>query len=78
MGAFVADHTARLMTTGMHCSSCSMLVDMTLADLDGVIASKTDHATGETIVTFDDSVVGVDRIIDAIRGAGYEAEEIVA
>jgi len=69
--------TARLITSGMHCSSCSMLVDMTLGDLAGVESSKTDHATGESVVTYDDSVVSLEAIIDAIRGAGYEAEPAV-
>ena len=70
----MAQTTERLSTTGMHCSSCSMLVDMTLGDLDGVESSKTDHATGETIVTFDDAVVTLDDVIGAIRSVGYEAE----
>jgi copper chaperone CopZ len=66
--------TARLNTTGMHCRSCSMMVDMTVEELEGVSAVRTDHATGETIVTFDDAQTGVDAIINAIRGAGYDAE----
>lgn len=66
--------TARVITTGMHCSSCSMLVDMTLADLAGVVDSKTDHATGISVVTYDDALVSMEQILDAIRGAGYEAE----
>jgi copper chaperone CopZ len=53
-----------------------MLVDMTLADLDGVVESKTDHATGETIVTYDNEAVTLDGIISAIRGAGYEADAV--
>jgi len=68
--------TAHLMTSGMHCSSCSMLVDMTLGDLDGVASSKTDHATGQTVVTYDDSVISIEAIMDAIRGVGYEAEPV--
>ncbi len=72
----MAEVTNRLATSGMHCSSCSMLVDMTLGDLDGVISSKTDHATGETVVSYDDEIVDATKIIDAIRGAGYEAEVI--
>jgi copper chaperone len=74
----VAESTTKLNTSGMHCSSCAMLVDMTLADVDGVITSKTDHATGESVVTYDDALVGIERIIEAIRSAGYEAEEIGA
>lgn len=70
----MAQTTTRLATSGMHCSSCGMLVDMTLSDLPGVEESRTDHATGVTVVTYDSDVVSVDQLIDAIRGAGYEAE----
>jgi copper chaperone CopZ len=66
--------TARLLTTGMHCSSCSMLIDMTLADLDGVVDSKTDHGSGESVVIYDDEAVTIDGVIGAIASVGYEAE----
>jgi copper chaperone len=68
--------TTHLKTSGMHCASCSMLVALTLDDLDGVTASKTDHASGETVVTYESDAVDVDAILDAIRGAGYEAEVV--
>jgi copper chaperone len=71
----MAAQTVRLKTTGLHCSSCSMLVDMTLADLPGVAESKTDHASGETIVTFDPKVTTVEAFIAAIREVGYDAEQ---
>jgi Cu+-exporting ATPase len=66
--------TAHLKTTGMHCASCSMLVDMTLGDVAGVVESKTDHASGDTVVSFDSDAVSVAALIDAIRSAGYDAE----
>lgn len=69
----MAETTKRFLTSGMHCSSCSMLVDMTLGDTPGVISSKTDHATGESVVTFDDAVIDAEGVMSAIRGAGYEA-----
>lgn len=68
--------TTRLSTSGMHCSSCSMLVDMTLGDLEGVVESHTDHATGETVVTYDDAVIALSQIMGAILGVGYEAEPV--
>lgn len=66
--------TARFLTSGMHCSSCSMLVDITLADLEGIMESKTDHATGISVVSYDSDVLTTDAIIDTIRSVGYEAE----
>ncbi len=64
-----------LKTTGMHCRSCSMLVDMTLDDLDGVESSETDYVSGDTKVSFDAEQVSIDDLVAAIRSAGYEAEQ---
>jgi len=72
----MADDTlsARFNTTGMHCRSCSMLIDMTLADLDGVESAQTDLASGTTEVTYDPDLVTVEDIVGTIRSVGYEAE----
>ena len=64
-----------LKTTGMHCRSCSMLVDMTLDDLDGVESSETDYVSGDTKVSFDAEQVSIDDLVAAIRSAGYDAEQ---
>ena len=69
--------TARLSTTGLHCRSCSMMVDLTVGEIEGVSDVRTDHATGETIVTYDDDQTSIEAIIDSIRGAGYDAEPAV-
>jgi copper chaperone len=61
-------------TSGMHCSSCSMLVTIDLEDLSGVQAVECDHASGATLVTVDETLVDKERIIKTIRGAGYETE----
>lgn len=65
--------TARFATSGMHCRSCAMLIDMTVAEVPGVESSESDAAAASTVVVFDDAVVGADAIEAAIRGAGYEA-----
>lgn len=65
--------TARLNTTGMHCGSCAMLIDLTLGDMEGVSEVTTDYATGVSAVTFDPDIVSVDDLIGAVRTAGYDA-----
>ena len=65
----------KLKTTGMHCQSCAMLVDMTVGDLEGVAEVSTDYASGDTDVKFDPDQVSTDEIIAAIRSAGYDATE---
>ena len=51
-----------------------MMVDMTVGEIEGVSDVRTDHVSGDTIVTYDDAQTNLDAIIDAIRGAGYDAE----
>jgi len=65
--------TKTFKTTGMHCSSCSMLITMNLEDLDGVESVDCNHATGNTSVTYDESVIGAETIRSAIVEAGYDA-----
>ena len=65
----------KLKTTGMHCQSCAMLVDMTVGDLEGIAEVSTDYASGDTMVKFDPDQVSVDEIIAVIRSAGYDAGE---
>ncbi len=70
----MAESSVTLKTTGMHCPSCSMLIELTLNDLDGVQEAHSDHTTGDTQVTYDPSRVTPDEMMDAIRKAGYGAE----
>lgn len=72
----MSEVTASLVTSGLHCTSCSMLVDLTVGELDGVADVKTDHATGETVVRFDSATVSVEQIIEAIQSVGYDAEQL--
>lgn len=66
--------TKRFVTTGMHCPSCSMLIQMDVGDLDGVESVTSDHRTASTEVTYDVDVTDAETIIDAIVKAGYGAE----
>lgn len=66
--------TKQLKTSGMHCRSCSMLIQMEVGELEGVSEVVADSAAGTTTVTFDDAAVSTERIIETIRSAGYEAE----
>lgn len=66
--------TRQFVTTGMHCPSCSKLIEMDLGELEGVHAVSVDHRTALAEVTYDDAAVGPDAIIAAIVAAGYGAE----
>lgn len=66
--------TATFQASGLHCSSCSMLISMNVEDLNGVESVSCDHATGKTVVTFDAERVGTEQIRKSIQAAGYDAE----
>ena len=66
--------TIDLNTGGMHCGSCSMLIQLSVEDLPGIASAAADYASGRTHVEFDEAQVSVDQIIAAIVEAGYTAE----
>ena len=58
---------------GMHCTSCGMLIDDALEDLDGVTSSTTRLRTGVAKVDLDPTRCTPDDVIAAIADAGYTA-----
>ncbi len=68
--------TRRFVTTGTHCPSCSMLIQMELDDVPGVVNASVDHRTSIAEVVFDDASLSEDDIIAAITKAGYGAEAL--
>lgn len=65
--------TIELRTGGMHCSSCSMLIQMSAEELPGVEEAVANYGTERTRVTFDPAAVSAEQIAQAIRDAGYTA-----
>ena len=65
--------TTTLSVTGMHCNSCSTLIDETLEDLDGVASAHTDLAAALTTVEFDPAEVSLETIAGEIVKLGYAA-----
>lgn len=64
-------HTFRV--TGMHCGSCSLLIDDTLEDLPGVRRTHTNRKTALSTVELDTALTTVDEVIAAIGKLGYAA-----
>ena len=64
----------RLKIDGMHCTSCSMSIDMDLEDLEGVLKAKTSYAKQETEIEFDPDKVSLEKIIETIKKTGYSAK----
>ncbi len=61
--------------TGMHCASCSTLIDRALNRLDGVTAN-VNLTTNKASVEFDESKISVNELIEVVKKKGYGACEI--
>lgn len=55
----------------MHCTACAMNIDFELEDLKGVKVSKTNYARSQTAVEYDPALLNEEKIIEAIKKAGY-------
>jgi copper chaperone CopZ len=68
--------TRRFVTTGLHCPSCSALIEMEVAAIAGVESVRSDHRTAITEVTYDAALVRPQQIVEAVTAAGYGAEPL--
>jgi len=59
--------------SGMHCTSCGMLIDDALEDLAGVRSSATSLRTGVATVELDPTQCGPADVVTAIAEVGYGA-----
>jgi|FLOH01.1.fsa_nt_gi P-type Cu+ transporter len=67
---------ATLDITGMHCASCSTIINRSLNKVEGVKEANVNLTTNKATVEFDDSKVNVKNLIAVIKGKGYGASEI--
>jgi copper chaperone CopZ len=58
--------TTELAVTGMHCGSCSALIQESLADTTGVSRAEVDLDSGRAVVAFDPSQVDTDRLLSVV------------
>ncbi len=61
-----------LKLSGLHCISCSLLIDTVLEELEGVHRAKTSYSEQIVEVEFDEGKVEIHRMIAVIKNEGYE------
>src|SRR6266478_8965119 len=64
--------TATFDISGMHCASCAARNERTLKKLTGVLDASVNFATHSARVVFDDAVVSISTVYDAVIENGYE------
>lgn len=68
-------HHADLALQGMTCAMCASRIEKALGKVSGVVSANVNLATERASVAFDDST-GITQLVDAVRGAGYDASVI--
>lgn len=62
--------------TGMHCGSCALLIDDALADLPGVINSRTSVKNARASVYIEPAQLDESAIVTAVAELGYQATPV--
>jgi P-type Cu+ transporter len=57
---------------GMHCASCSLLIEETLKDETGVESIKVNYGTEKATIEFDRSITNLNLLSSKIKPYGYE------
>lgn len=68
--------TVQLAVTGMHCGSCSALIEETLAEQAGVVRASVDLEAERATVDYEPAAVDVAALCAAVAEAGYGATPI--
>lgn len=71
--ALAGSKTVALDVKGWTCGSCAVSTRIALKKLDGVESVSTDHEKSEAVVTYDDSKVTPEEMVQAIQRVGYSA-----
>lgn len=57
---------------GMHCASCSTLIDKLVGKQEGVIAIKTNYGAEKTAIEFDESKISLTKVDELLHKLGYD------
>ena len=71
--ALAATNSVTFAVKGWTCGSCAASTRIALKKLDGIEDVKTDYQKMEAVVTYDDSKVTPEKMIQAIQRIGYRA-----
>lgn len=66
-----------LKISGMSCASCSARIEKRLNKMEGINMVNVNLATNKAVVEFDDNILEIDTITNAINKLGFSAELLV-
>ncbi len=62
---------------GMTCTSCEEHITHSIYELNGISDAKTSYENGKAFVSYDSSLVSLERIKQAINNTGYSVKNII-
>jgi Cu+-exporting ATPase len=68
------DNVVNIKVKGMHCATCVARVEKALTGTEGVEDASVNLASGRAIVSIDPAKADFDKLLKAVRDAGYDAE----
>lgn len=60
---------------GLDCADCARKLEQAIACLEGVAAASVNFATGKLKVSYDEACTSIQKIINTVKGLGYEVED---
>ena len=78
MSTTTTRETITLAVSGMTCGNCKRHVEEALSSVPGVRAAQVDLAAGRATVFADGDAPAADRLLEAVRDAGYDAGIVTA
>ena len=61
-----------LKVKGMHCASCSVLIDKLIGKQPGVRAIKTNYGAEKTSIEFDETKITLEKVDEFLHKLGYD------
>lgn len=68
-----AQKRVQLSLSGMHCSSCALIIEKSLKKVPGVKEANVNFSAEKALITYDESAVKKELFIDAVKNTGYSA-----
>lgn len=62
--------------TGMHCASCALIIENNLQKITGIKNARVNYATQKAMVEYEVNNTNDQKIIEAVKQAGYQARLI--
>ena len=61
-----------LKVKGMHCASCSILIDKLVGKQPGIVSVQTNYGAERTALEFDEKVISLEKIDELVHTLGYD------